>query len=302
MTFHRDETASALPFPNYTALPSLTIRHTLEPTPFKRGVKLAVYVYSKPSDFLFRETVRTTWGQQSALREANAQLVFPIGLTSDVQVTSQIQNESIANGDIMQGNFVDNYTNLTYKGMMMVQSFARQFNQPEHLLKLDSDVFPHLSLLNEMLLSQPPSDMLLLCKFHWRSLVLRSGGPCGKWCIPVDDYPNKLYPPYCWGSFYVMSRALVSEINRQQSRVPAWWVSDVHLTGHLPLRIEQQTLTNKREIHRMDVKEFTESSTDKVFERLRQSPHRLMFGLVGSTNDTVRAWSVLREVDNTLQS
>jgi hypothetical protein len=52
-----------------------------------------------------------------------------------------IELENSKFGDILQGNFIDAYRNLTYKHTMVFKWFLESCASAEYLLKTDDDVF-----------------------------------------------------------------------------------------------------------------------------------------------------------------
>ena len=68
-------------------------------------------------------------------------LAFMLGYSPYELYQDQIRNESLLHGDIVQGNFLDSYKNLTYKtvlGHMWVSSFCPQ---AEFVMKADDDIY-----------------------------------------------------------------------------------------------------------------------------------------------------------------
>ena len=68
-------------------------------------------------------------------------LAFMLGYSTDKLYQDRIRNESLLHGDIVQGNFLDSYKNLTYKtvlGHMWVSSFC---TQAEFVMKADDDIY-----------------------------------------------------------------------------------------------------------------------------------------------------------------
>ena len=52
-----------------------------------------------------------------------------------------IRNESLVHGDIVQGNFLDSYKNLTYKTVMGHMWVSRFCRQAEFVMKADDDIY-----------------------------------------------------------------------------------------------------------------------------------------------------------------
>uniref|UniRef100_A0A6P7GZT9 Hexosyltransferase n=1 Tax=Diabrotica virgifera virgifera TaxID=50390 RepID=A0A6P7GZT9_DIAVI len=100
-------------------------------------VLVLIVVHSAPSNFKKRQTIRDTWGQV----EETKQIVFMIGDPSSPEQQKKLEEENTLFGDIVQGNFIDNYRNLTYKHVMVLKYFVYHCPQAKYLLKTDDDVF-----------------------------------------------------------------------------------------------------------------------------------------------------------------
>jgi hypothetical protein len=75
---------------------------------------LLVYVHSKPDNLKRRQMIRETWAKQILFKDMR--LVFMTGKTMEVHVSSLLAYEYNTYMDIVQGDFIDSYRNLTYKG------------------------------------------------------------------------------------------------------------------------------------------------------------------------------------------
>ena len=95
---------------------------------------------SDSENILYRNVIRTSWGSPS-IPGVKTRLAFMLGYSTDKLYQDKIRNESLLHGDIVQGNFLDSYRNLTYKtvlGHMWVSSFC---TQAEFVMKADDDIY-----------------------------------------------------------------------------------------------------------------------------------------------------------------
>lgn len=93
----------------------------IEPTD-KTNATMLMMVFSSRYNFPQRDVIRTTWASQKEYRNWRLPLVFLIGIDPQCDPESESErrlwNESRTFGDIIMGNFVDSYRNLTYKHLM----------------------------------------------------------------------------------------------------------------------------------------------------------------------------------------
>lgn len=73
---------------------------------------LLMLVHSAPANFLKRHVVRETWGQQAP----DVTLLFLVGYSEEYQ--TKLEEENKKHQDLIQGNFLDAYRNMTYKHVM----------------------------------------------------------------------------------------------------------------------------------------------------------------------------------------
>ena len=67
--------------------------------------------------------------------------MFCTGSTFDENIQRSLEEESQEYGDLVQGDFLDNYHNLSYKGIMGNLWVAEFCSQAEFLVKTDDDMF-----------------------------------------------------------------------------------------------------------------------------------------------------------------
>ena len=67
--------------------------------------------------------------------------MFCTGSTLDENIQRSLEVESQEYGDLVQGDFLDNYYNLSYKAIMGNLWVAEFCSQAEFLVKTDDDMF-----------------------------------------------------------------------------------------------------------------------------------------------------------------
>ncbi|XP_053201843.1 beta-1,3-galactosyltransferase 5-like [Panonychus citri] len=79
---------------------------------------LLIFIHSAPNNFEKRKIIRDTWASSQNISFSQIRRVFLLGLVDDIELQRSINQENKIHGDIIQGNFVDTYRNLTYKHVM----------------------------------------------------------------------------------------------------------------------------------------------------------------------------------------
>lgn len=90
---------------------------------------MIIFVHSALMNAHKRDTIRRTWGNVNGVLKFFAKthnkirLVFLIGTTyNDTNLLEAVHKESKIHHDLIQGNFIDSYRNMTYK--VMLKTFA----------------------------------------------------------------------------------------------------------------------------------------------------------------------------------
>ncbi|KAL5291762.1 hypothetical protein ACFFRR_010881 [Megaselia abdita] len=213
-----------------------------------------VLVHSAPRNYLKRNRIRKTWGDGSI----GHKLYFLLGLTDSSYQERQIALENQMFADIIQGKFLDDYKNMTYKHVMALKWFTYFCSNTSYLVKTDDDVFVNIKKLETFLsmmnqsgrstststfepsvpttLSRPSSSSsnsrnFLFC--HKLSNVAVKRTYRSKWRVSPKDYKHKYYPEYCPGYIIVYSGDVVHKLYVEAQNMTYFWIDDVHLTGNI---------------------------------------------------------------------
>ena len=201
---------------------------------------IVILVHSEQSKVERRKALRQTWGSlalnsisyslwpKKEILKYNFNLYFVFGLSKDEGLNDMISEENDKYGDIIQGNFIDHYRNMTLKSILGLKFIKEKCNNVRYFIKSDSDVFLNLPYLTQYLFENPMSYSILgpLCV---GSKVYRKG----KWGISFEDFPFETYPVYEAGSAYIISSDLVDDLYAASEFVPYIFIDDVYITGIL---------------------------------------------------------------------
>lgn len=197
----------------------------------RRSPLVLVLVHSAPNNWNKRNTIRDTWGQS----DPRAKLVFLLGAVNSSALQRRIERESRQYDDIVQGNFLDTYRNITYKHVMALKWFTYHCPEAKYILKSDDDVFINTPTLYDVLESTPQRRRFLFCKAIKQAAAKRSYR--SKWFVSVREYPKKYYPDHCPGYSIIYTPDIAFPLYQEAQQQPYFWIDDVHLTGTLAQRI-----------------------------------------------------------------
>lgn len=185
---------------NYTQLIDISnFTFKINPQPCKdypAGLLLMIIISSNPYNRENRMVIRNTWGRN----HDSTKVVFLVGETGNLTIAQKIQNESIKYGDIVQGNFVDVYRNMTYKHVMGLKWVAHHCPKAKYVLKTDDDIVVNSREMTHFLareLSPWGAKDLITCQVLENAKVQRSKK--SKWKVTTEEYASTYYPTYCAG-------------------------------------------------------------------------------------------------------
>lgn len=233
-----------------------------------------IFIHSAPENVEKRTAIRDTWGANTNL---SIKVLFMLGFTSNQAVQQVLNEEQEKYNDIVQGNFIDKYRNITYKHVMALKWIYYFCNQTEFVLKTDDDVFINMPKLIHSLLPTLPSSKLIFCDVTYNARVKRTWR--SKWRVSFNEFAASVYPDYCagWAVLYSMDVAQQLYIEAQKYRF--FWVDDVHITGIIAKRLKIKhfpsknwTLTEEKTAKQIISNKKWPSGTSYIFGPYDASP------------------------------
>ncbi|XP_078657363.1 beta-1,3-galactosyltransferase 1-like [Branchiostoma floridae x Branchiostoma belcheri] len=206
--------------------------------PDDKEVLLLILVTSAPGNFDRRKAIRATWGNRTAGdswrkygdKPAAWKTVFLLGKTPEnPSLNFFLEKEAHENGDMLFGDYVDSYRNLTLKVLHGLK-WARDECEPEFLLKTDDDCFVNTPLFLKLLQEHRPhkTDFYTGSVFQGSKLtVIRD--PRSKWHVSEDDHLSDSYAPYASGIGYMVSRQALEKILDVVKLVPPFPIEDAYI-------------------------------------------------------------------------
>ena len=221
------------------------------------GVFLIVFVCSAVNQTSQRNAIRKTWASVTYKRNQlsdgyvdGVQVMFITGLPSrekhqknDMSRQESILEESKQYGDIIQGNFIDSYHNLSLKSMLMLRWASTYCASAKFILKVDDDTFVDMRSL--------VTNLQFTVNHHFVMGRMISGAQPfhdknSKYYTPSDVYRGATYPQYLSGSAYVISTDGVKRLLLSCLRTRVFWLEDVYITGMCAKKANVTLIHNTR--------------------------------------------------------
>ncbi|XP_056457103.1 beta-1,3-galactosyltransferase 2-like [Gadus chalcogrammus] len=189
---------------------------------------LVIMITVAPHNRVARNAIRDTWAGETTVLGKRVSHFFLLGQSEDQDnnLQDQLLRESVEHRDLLQGDFVDTYHNLTIKTMLMLQWLDSRCPGASYAMKTDSDTFINVrSLMKE--LYRTPRHGYMTGNVVRKAHVHRD--PNSKWFMPDNEYFESMYPPYALGLCYVFSMDLPGKLVVASWQVKAVWLEDVYL-------------------------------------------------------------------------
>lgn len=199
------------------------------PNVCRGDVDLVVVVCSGLGNFKAREHVRKSWGLYSKQEIYKTRLVFLVGM-GDKANLEQVLQENRVHGDIIVGNFIDTYRNLTLKSISVLKWMSSFCGNAKYGLKADDDVFVNIpNLISAMSSKWQTMEKFIIGSKQIGAKPIQDKN--SKWYTPKEDFGEREYPPYVSGTAYAFTIPAAKALYRVTGRVKAFWLEDIYITG-----------------------------------------------------------------------
>lgn len=201
------------------------------------GLKYLIYIHTSPKNKEKRENIRQTWANKNLYIDRRTSVVFMMGI--DDHWTKDVKEEAEMYGDIVQGDFLDSYHNLSIKGVIALKWIHLYCKDIQFAIKADDDAFVNIFRILSIIKAEQDKEIakkLVVCPLWPNNSmpILRDPKKCLKWCIKDTEFPGrKRYPRYCAGISFAISRDMVEEAYNASFSTPFFWVDDVYISGLL---------------------------------------------------------------------
>lgn len=208
-------------------------------------IKLFIFVTSAPSHFEARLAIRQTWGNYANRRDIS--IAYLLGQSGNSTIEDKLDNENDLYGDLIRGNFMDSYNNLTLKTISMLEWLDRNCNNPlpKFILKTDDDMFinvPKLLLFIDKHNTEKRTIYGRLAK-KWKPIRNKNS----KYYVAPSQFSATVFPHFTTGPAYLLTSDLVHDLYEKCLEETYLKLEDVFTTG---------IVSQKLNIKRVHVNEF----------------------------------------------
>ncbi|NWX33800.1 B3GL1 acetylgalactosaminyltransferase, partial [Notiomystis cincta] len=193
---------------------------------------LVILVASSPGAVKARQAIRRSWGSRASWWGQRVLTLFLLGRDTQREgeaaaAALSLEDESVLYGDIISQDFLDTYDNLTLKTIMAFQWLSEFCSNARFFMKTDSDVFINTPNLVKFLLRLNSSENVFTGYPFIDNFAYR--GFDRKRFISYEEYPFRLYPPYCSGLGYILDGKLALRTYELMGHVRPLKFEDVYV-------------------------------------------------------------------------
>ncbi|XP_053391646.1 beta-1,3-galactosyltransferase 1-like [Mercenaria mercenaria] len=198
---------------------------------FVKKLTVLVVVNSATNHYDRKQAIRKTWANDTHYAHlGTARVLFLLGRSVNPSVQIRVEKEFKEYGDILQGDFIDGYLNLTFKGVMCYKWLTERCRNAKMILKSDDDLlvnmFVYFRKLDELL----PSTNVY-CEFQ-RSVIFRNKR--NKWYVSKNHFRGEtFYDRYCTGKFVSMKNDIIPSLYISATKTPFFPYDHVLLFGYV---------------------------------------------------------------------
>ncbi|XP_060075052.1 beta-1,3-galactosyltransferase 5-like [Ylistrum balloti] len=202
--------------------PTKACKQTYDNTTFIQP-RLIIFVMSPSYDKVSRDAVRETWGDTPEQNSGNFRVVFVVGRIK----SSDLFEEAIKEGDILQLNVPDIQNAMTEKVALCLQWFVSRCPNVEYVLKTKLEVFVNVPYIFRILMKYELQDSIAgHCSHNLESTGRARNDKKNKY---LKEISGSHIPPYCSGNGYLLGRSAIIKLTRVFEDTPYVPMDDIYM-------------------------------------------------------------------------
>lgn len=190
-------------------------------------LKLLIMITSAPGHDSNRMAIRETWGHFSIRKEVA--IAFMLGSTSNKEINASLSKENLIYGDLIRGNFIDTYDNLTLKTISTLEWVDTYCPKVAYVLKTDDDMFINVGKLLTYISKQKQDQRAIYGRLakKWKPIRNKKS----KYYISPQQYKPTIFPDFTTGPAYLFPAHISKDLYNSALRHTYFKLEDVFITG-----------------------------------------------------------------------
>ncbi|XP_043471925.1 beta-1,3-galactosyltransferase 5-like [Leptopilina heterotoma] len=194
---------------------------------FGEKMNLAIIIMSAPRNNKSRTAIRQTWGHYGQRNDIS--ILFIIGTTFNKEIEESLHREQTMYGDIIRGNFIDSYSNLTFKTISILEWINLYCRKVNFILKTDDDMFINVPRLLLFLTKHQREKNIIFGRLakNWKPIRNKKN----KYYVSMEQYKLPVFPDFTTGPAYLFSKDIVPNLYEGALNQTFLPLEDVFITG-----------------------------------------------------------------------
>ncbi|CAH1773106.1 unnamed protein product [Owenia fusiformis] len=281
-------------FDDYTFVQNPVIKDTGKQTESENVILVLVMSDSNVVSKSFRTVLRDAIGNVSIVKKWRLKILFLIGTNpTESSNMMRVKEESRQFGDIILGDFPDDYLSFTIKTAMAYRWVLQYYAKVKYILRITQDVIinPYnlVNLVESIKTKNPEKDSIIM------GLVITGAKPTfnhPRWAYKstIPWPPGVPYPPYPAGPAVLSSIAATMAINTAICDTPVIFPDDCYLG----------IIAEKTEINPIGLEHFLWSQGElflTINEKIRR--RKVAIHCRGSPDIMAKAWKYIQKINRT---
>ncbi|KAK3093130.1 hypothetical protein FSP39_011487 [Pinctada imbricata] len=212
-----------------------------EPNLCHKGKKVSclVMVHTAPAHSNRRFEMRRTWLNTSHYVPEHIVVIFLMGTVKNQTIQQALHDESRIHSDIIQGDFIDSYRNLSNKGVMGYRWISENCRNAEIVIKTDDDAFINMFKFFEKFSFVKEEKRSFSCMKSGKNMAPIQRDMNNKWGLDKYMFRGLNWYPFhfCSGIALFISPDLFPALLHAAYTTPVFWIDDIYLFGILPSKL-----------------------------------------------------------------
>ncbi|XP_036345291.1 beta-1,3-galactosyltransferase 5-like [Rhagoletis pomonella] len=190
-------------------------------------LKLLILISSAVNHAEARLAIRQTWAHYGTRRDVS--IAFVLGRTTNESVSKELSIENFIYGDVIRGNFIDSYTNLTLKTISTLEWVDLHCQHAKFILKTDDDMFINVPKLLQFIDGHSKNKRVIYGRLakQWKPIRNKKS----KYYVSTDQFSQPLFPPFTTGPAYLLTSDVIHMLYEKCLHQVYLKLEDVFTTG-----------------------------------------------------------------------
>nr|XP_014091668.1 uncharacterized protein LOC106618439 [Bactrocera oleae]XP_036229500.1 uncharacterized protein LOC106618439 [Bactrocera oleae] len=190
-------------------------------------LKLLILISSALNHAEARLAIRQTWAHYGTRRDVS--IAFVLGRSTNESISKELSIENFIYEDMIRGNFIDSYTNLTLKTISTLEWVDLHCQKAKFILKTDDDMFINVPKLLQFIDSHIKDKRVIYGRLakQWKPIRNKKS----KYYVSTDQFSQPLFPPFTTGPAYLITSDIIHLLYERSLHQVYLKLEDVFTTG-----------------------------------------------------------------------